>query len=162
MLAASASAGAQQQAGQAEKVTVSKPWARATPGGAKVAAAYLEISPPKGTADKLVAARSPVAGIIELHTHSNDGGVMRMRRVEVIPIEGDRKVTLNPGGHHIMLMELKKPLKEGDTFDMTLVFEKSGEVAVKVPILKVGSPGPGGTAGSGSSGHGHQAGHGRH
>ena len=134
-------------------LAVSSPWARATPGGAKVGAAYLEVAGAKA-ADKLVSAKSPVAGVVELHTHAHEDGVMKMRRVESIPVEVGKKVTLQPGGLHIMLMDLKQPLKEGETIDLTLVFEKAGEVAVKVPVLKVGSPGPGGNASGGHGGHG--------
>lgn len=134
-------------------VAVTSPWARATPGGAKVGAAYLELSTSKA-ADKLVSAKSPVAGVVELHTHANENGVMKMRRIDGIPVEAGKKVTLQPGGLHIMLMDLKQPLKEGEAIDLTLVFEKAGEVAVKVPVLKVGSPGPGGKAGGSQGGHG--------
>jgi len=149
-----------QQGTAATAVTVSSPWARATPGGAKVGAAYLELSAPKGAADTLVSAKSPVAGVVELHTHTHEAGVMKMRRVETIPVAAGTKVALTPGGLHIMLMELQKPLKEGEAIDLTLVFEKAGEVVVKVPVLKVGSPGPAGTAGGG--GHGGHGGHGKH
>jgi copper(I)-binding protein len=146
-----------QQAKPGPGVTVSNPWARATPGGAKVGAAYLELSAAQGAADKLIAARSPVSGVVELHTHTHVDGVMKMRRIDNISIEAGKAVTLKPGGLHIMLTELKQPLKEGETIDLTLVFEKAGEVAVKVPVLKVGSAGPGGA----KSGGGHGA-HGKH
>ncbi|MDX2158130.1 MAG: copper chaperone PCu(A)C [Hyphomicrobiaceae bacterium] len=130
-------------------VTVSTPWARATPGGAKIGAAFLEISSGAG-GDAVVSASSPVAGKVELHTHANDGGVMRMRQIEAIDVPASGKVTLKPGGLHIMLMDLKQPLKEGEAIDLTLSFRKAGEVKVQVPVLKVGSPGPDGSKG----GHG--------
>ncbi|MGE0699286.1 MAG: copper chaperone PCu(A)C [Hyphomicrobiaceae bacterium] len=144
-----------QQAAPAGKVVVESPWARATPGGAKVGGAFMQLSAPQGAADKLVGARTPIAGTVELHTHSSEGGVMRMRRIDGIPLEAGAKVKLAPGGLHLMLMDLKQPLKAGESVDMTLVFEKAGEVEVKVPVLPVGSPGPKGSA----AGHG---GHGKH
>jgi periplasmic copper chaperone A len=143
-------------------VTVTAPWARATPGGAKVGGAYLEITAKPGAADALVSAHSTVAGVVELHTHVHDGGVMRMRRVEEIAVPAAGKVTLKPGGLHIMLMDLKQPLKEGETIDLTLTFRRAGEVQVKVPVLKVGSPGPGGDAKGGHRGHGGHGDHGKH
>jgi copper(I)-binding protein len=154
VLAAALAAGAAfaQESKPGAGVSVSKPWARATPGGSKVGVAYLELSAAPGTTDKLVAARSPVAGAVELHTHSHVDGVMKMRRIDDIAIEPGKSVTLKPGGLHIMLMDLKQPLKEGETIDLTLVFEKAGEVAVKVPVLKVGAAGPDGATGGG--GHG--------
>lgn len=145
---------------KAAGVAVTTPWARATPGGAKVGAAFLEMSAATGAADKLKAAKSPVAGVVELHTHTQSNGVMQMRRVDDIAVPAGAKVVMKPGGFHIMLMDLKQPLKEGETIDLTLVFEKAGEVSVKVPVLKVGSPGPGGAARAGGSGHG--GGHGKH
>lgn len=141
-----------QQSTPASGVTVTKPWARATPGGAKVGGAFFEVSAAKESGDKLLSVKSPVAGVAELHTHSEVDGVMKMRRVDDIPVAAGKTVALKPGGLHVMLMELKQPLKEGETIDLTLVFEKAGEVAVKVPVLKVGSAGPGATKG-GSSGH---------
>lgn len=144
---------------KAPRVSVTTPWARATPGGAKVGAAFLELSAPQGGADKLVAAKSPVAGVVELHAHTQSNGVMQMRRVDDIPVAAGAKVTMKPGGLHIMLMELKQPLKEGETIDLTLVFEKAGEVKVSVPVLKVGSPGPNGAA---PAAGGHGGGHGKH
>lgn len=146
-----------QQSKSGPGVTVSKPWARATPGGAKVGAAYLELSAAAGAGDKLVAAKSPVAGVVELHTHAQVDGVMKMRKIDDIPIEAGKNVVFKPGGLHIMLTELKQPLKEGETIDLTLVFEKAGEIPVKVPVLKVGSAGPGAKKGGG----GHDA-HSKH
>ncbi len=134
-------------------LTVSTPWARATPGGAKVGAAYLEIKGAIGGDDILVAASSPIAGTVELHTHAHDGGVMRMRRVDKIAVGRGATVAFRPGGLHIMLIDLKQPMKEGDRVPLALRFEKAGEVALEVPVLKVGAPGPGGS-GSGHVGHG--------
>ncbi len=131
-------------------------WARATPGGAKVGAAFLEIQGAPDGDDKLLAASTPIAGAVELHDHIKDGGIMRMRRIEAIPVPAGKTVTLKPGGLHLMLLELKAPLVAGDAFDLTLTFEKSGTIKVTAPVQKIGAmtgpeagSGPGSDHGSG-------------
>lgn len=123
-------------------VTVAHPWARATPGGAKVGGAYLEIKATAGKGDRLVAARSPVAGSAEIHNHIMDGGIARMRRVDVVAIAGGKSVVLAPSGYHVMLMDLKQPLKEGDLIKLTLVFERAGEIEVDATVEPIGAMGP--------------------
>ena len=131
-------------------ITVIAPWARATPGGVKVAGAFLEIRAAADVEDNLIGARSPAAGTVELHNHVNDGGVMQMRKLDAIPIKGAQSVVLKPGGLHIMLMDIKAPLKEGDKVRFTLVFEKAGELTIEVPIAKIGAAGPNASTGSGT------------
>jgi len=123
-------------------VTVAHPWARATPGGAKVGGAFLEIKAAAGKGDRLIAARSPVAGSVEIHNHIMEGGIARMRRVEAIAVAGGKSVVLGPGGYHVMLMDLKQPLKEGDLLKLTLVFEKAGEINVEATVEPMGATGP--------------------
>jgi copper(I)-binding protein len=77
-----------------------------------------------------------------------DGSVMKMRQVDGIDLPAGKAVSLKPGGYHIMLTGLAKPLKEGDTFPLILDFAKAGDRQVNVSVEKIGSPGPGG----GSSG----------
>lgn len=142
-------------------ITVVTPWARATPGGAKVGGAFLEIRAAAGADDKLISASSPVSGIVELHDHIHDNGVMRMRRVDGIAIPGGKTTALKPGGLHIMLMDLKQGLKQGETVELTLVFEKAGTIKVPVPIAGLGAlqaPGaaPAAPAASGGHGSGHK------
>lgn len=134
-------------------VTVVEPWARATPAGAKVGAAYMQLKAAAGAADKLVAAAvdPAVAGVVEIHNHIMEGGVARMRRVEAIPVPAGGSVALAPGGYHVMLMELKSPLKAGDSIRLKLRFEKAGEIEVEAKVRPIGAP-----AGKGSgSHHGH-------
>lgn len=123
-------------------VTVLHPWARATPGGAKVGAAYLEIKTDAKTADKLIAAKSPVSNRVEIHTHIHEGDVMKMRKVDAIPVAAGKSHVLKPGGDHVMLMDLKAPLKEGDLVKLTLVFEKAGEIEVEATVEPIGAKGP--------------------
>lgn len=125
-------------AAQAAELAVSAPWARATAGRAENGAAYVSLTG-GSAADALLAASSPVAETVELHTHLEEDGVMRMRPVEAIPVGPGEKVQLKPGGLHIMLIGLKGPLKEGKRFPLTLVFQRAGTVTVEVPILAPGA-----------------------
>jgi copper(I)-binding protein len=121
-------------------LTISDAFARAAavPGGAS--AAYMTIKT-DGNPDRLVAAASPAAMRVELHTHEVDAnGVARMRQVPAIPIAADAPAVLAPGGFHVMLMGLAAPLAEGDTIELTLTFETSGSVTVAVPVRAAGAP----------------------
>ena len=123
-------------------VTVAHPWTRATPGGATVGAAFLELRTDKGVTDKLLSASSPVAGRVEVHTHILDGDVMKMRRIDALPLKGGASHVLKPMGDHIMLFDLKQPLKEGDTVKLTLTFEKAGAIEVEGSVEPAGAMGP--------------------
>ena len=144
---------------QAGGLTVAHPWARATPGGATIGAAYGEIKAKDGAADTLISASSPGAGRVEIHTHTMDDGVMKMRRIEKLPIPAGGSAVMKPSGDHIMLFDLKAPLKEGDVLPLTLVFEKAGSVNVEVTVEGVGAKGPHGMdhqpGAAGHEGHGH-------
>ena len=124
---------------QDKGVTVVEPWARATPPGAKVGAAYLELKAAKGAADKLVSASSPVAGTVEIHNHIMEGDIAKMRRVDFVPVPDGGSVTLEPGGYHIMLMDLKNQLKAGDTIKLKLKLEKAGEIEVDATVRPIGA-----------------------
>jgi copper(I)-binding protein len=124
---------------QTSQLQVTNAWARATPGKAENGVAYLTIQSP--TADKLVAAATPVAKKAELHTMSMSGMVMKMRHIDAVDIPAGKPVTLKPGGVHVMLLGLQQPLKEGQSFPLTLKFEKGGERTVTVAVEKVGATG---------------------
>ncbi len=117
----------------AQQVQIEGPFARPTIGQQRTSAAYMTIRTP-GQADTLLRASSPLAAKVELHNHIRDGDVMRMREVESIPIPAAGAATLAPGGLHIMLLELKQPLKTGDKVPLTLEFEKAGKVEVSAPV----------------------------
>lgn len=125
-------------------VTVAHPWARATPGGAKVGAAYMEIRAASGGGDRLLSAKVDpgVADRVEVHATTRDGGVMRMRRIETLPVPAGKSVLLGPSGNHLMLVDLKHPLKEGDLLKLTLVFEKAGAIEVDATVEPLGAAGP--------------------
>ena len=118
-------------------MSIGHPFARSTPAGAKAGGAYLSIENKGKVADKLLSASSPKAGSVELHTMSMDGNVMRMRQIPAIDVAPGATVKLAPGGLHIMLQEIKQPLKKGEKFPMTLVFERAGEVKVEVVVEDV-------------------------
>jgi copper(I)-binding protein len=135
-----AAAGAVAQTGD---VQVTNAWARATPGAAQTAAAYVTIV--SATGDRLTGASTSAAQKTELHTMTMDGNVMKMRQVDGIDLPAGQAVTLKPGGYHIMLTGLAQPLTEGQTFQLTLTFDKAGTRDVTVAVQKVGSMGPGTT-----------------
>ena len=124
--------------GQTGQLEIKTPWARATPGHAENGAAYLTIVSP--TTDRLTAASSPVAKKVELHTMSMEGGVMKMRPLAAIDIPAGQTVTLSPGGMYIMLLGLTQPLREGQSFPLTLSFDHAGPRQVTVAIEKALSP----------------------
>ena len=116
-------------------------WARATAGMAKVGAAYLTVTNDGAEMDRLVGAATPLAAKAELHTVLMEGGVMSMRPVEAVEVHPGEPVVLQPGGIHVMLMGLKQPLKEGETFPLQLTFETAGTIEVTVSVHKAGSMG---------------------
>jgi periplasmic copper chaperone A len=125
---------------QPAQLEVSGAWARATPGSAPNGAAYVTIQSP--TADRLVSASTPAAKKAELHTMSMQGMVMKMRPLAGLDIPAGAPVTLKPGGEHIMLLGLSHPLREGQSFPLTLDFEKAGSRTVTVTVEKAGATGP--------------------
>ena len=124
---------------QVKMLRVSNPFARATPPGAKVAGAFMSIENQGQEADRFVSASSPVAGLVEIHEMAMDGGLMKMRAVKGIDLKPGATVELRPGGYHVMLEDLKQPLKEGDQVPLVLTFEKSGTVEVKVNVGAMGA-----------------------
>jgi hypothetical protein len=136
---------------KAGDLLLSQAWSRATPGGAKVAGGYITIENKGATADKLLGGSSPAAGKVEVHEMAMDNGVMKMRPVsDGLPIPPGQSIKLAPGGYHIMLMELKAPLKKGGKVPVTLNFEKAGAVNVTLDVQDIGATG----ATSGQMDHG--------
>ncbi|EIM29171.1 DUF1775 domain-containing protein [Microvirga lotononidis] len=128
---------------KAGTLTLEQPWSRATPGGAKVGGGYVSITNTGATPDRLIGGSFPLASKVEVHEMRLDGDVMRMKPVEGgLEIKPGATVELKPGGYHLMFMDLKEPLKEGQTVKGTLVFEKAGSVEVEYAVRGMG----GGTA----------------
>lgn len=130
---------------KAGDLIISQAWSRATPGGAKVAGAFLTIENKGSTPDKLVAVSAEIAGKAEVHEMTMDNGVMKMRPLDKgLVIEPGKTVKLAPGGYHLMLQDLKGPFKEGEKVPVTLAFEKAGKVTVSLDVQGVGAQAPGG------------------
>lgn len=128
------------------QVSIGSPWARATAPGAAVGGGFLMLEN-AGADDKLVGASSPVSAKVEFHSMSMENNVMRMREVPAIDLPTGKRVELRPGGLHIMFIDLKAPLKAGESFPVRLRFEKAGEVEVTFKVESMGAMG--GPAGSG-------------
>jgi copper(I)-binding protein len=127
-------------------------WSRATPPGAKVAAGFFTVENTGSEADRLVGITTPV-GKAEVHETAAVNGVSTMRPLEGgLSIAPGQKVTLAPGGLHVMITELKESLKEGQMLPLTLRFQKAGEVEAALHIRPPGAPGPGDAGGAGHSG----------
>lgn len=121
----------------APEVAVEAAWARPTAPGAKVGGAFLTlVGGPR--ADRVLAASSPAAAVVELHTHIMEDGVAKMRAIPAIEVPAGGKVELKPGGLHLMLINLKAPLKAGETIPLKLRLEKAGEIDVQVPVAAQG------------------------
>jgi len=120
-------------------IVVEPPWARATPAGARTGAVYVTLANNGSSSDRLLSAATPVADQVQFHSTSEENGVSRMREMRTVEVTPGARVAFSPGGMHIMLVGLKQPLKEGQTFPMTLNFEKAGKIDLMVPIAKVGA-----------------------
>ncbi|HAH08546.1 MAG TPA: hypothetical protein DCL48_00435 [Alphaproteobacteria bacterium] len=122
---------------------IGHPWAKETAAKAPVGAGFLTINNKGATADRLIAIKTKVSATTELHTMSMEDGVMRMRELEQgLDVPAGKMTTLEPGADHVMFMGLKAPLKAGETFAATLVFEKAGEVPVEFKVEPRGTTPP--------------------
>jgi copper(I)-binding protein len=123
-------------------IQVRHPWSRATAPGAKVAVGYLELRNNGRQPDRLVSASTPVAQRVEMHVTERDGEVMKMRQVKDIALPARERYELRPGGAHLMLVDIVRPLKKGERFPVTLRFEKAGELEVQFEVQDLGSRAP--------------------
>lgn len=119
----------------ADGIQVIDPYARTARPGAPTGAVYMVLENKGDTADRLLAAESPVAQIVQIHRHIEEDGVMRMRQLaNGIPLAPGDRHELARGGDHVMLMGLTGTLSDGDTIPLTLIFEKAGEITFDVPL----------------------------
>ena len=123
------------------QIKIENGWSRATPPGAKIAAGYLTIRNASKTADKLVAAASPAAEKVETHVTVKEGDIFRMREVKGYDIPAGGAFELKPGGAHLMLVNIKAPLKEGDKVPLTLRFERAGELKTELHVGRLSETG---------------------
>jgi hypothetical protein len=123
------------------QTTVKDAWVRGTVPQQKATGAFFQISSAVG--GKLLSASSPAAGVVEIHEMAMDGSVMKMRALpNGLDLPAGKAVELKPGGYHVMLMDLKAPLKAGESIDLSLVVEgkdgKKETIAVKAPVKPLG------------------------
>jgi copper(I)-binding protein len=122
-------------------ITIDHPWAPSLPNSAKTGIVYATIVN-RGAADRIVGASTAAAARVELHTTLRDGATMRMRPVDAIPVPMGGTLALQPNQRfHLMLIDLAKPLREGESFPLRLVFEKAGAVDLVVQVEKPRSGG---------------------
>jgi periplasmic copper chaperone A len=129
-------------------LVITQAWSRATPGGAKVAGGYLTIENKGSTADRLIGGSGDITDRIEVHEMATSNGVMTMRALDKgLVIEPGKTVKLAPGGYHLMMFDLKSPLKQGDKVPVVLEFEKAGKVKVSFDVQGVGAQEPAASSG---------------
>lgn len=124
-------------AGAADHVVIHEPYVRLAPPNAQATGAFMVIRNTGEKDIKLLKAENPASKVSELHTHLNDKGVMRMRQVQSIDVPAKGEAVLQPGGLHVMLIDMKAPLKEGDVVPMTLTFDDGSSKQVDVKVQKM-------------------------
>ncbi len=136
---------------QSNQIVVEKAWARATPKMAVTGGAYLTMTNRGPSEDRLLNVTSPVAEKIQFHTMAIDNGVAKMAQLPAVELPPGVPVALKPGGIHMMLLRLKRPLAEGESIPLTLTFEKAGAVEVEARVLGIAATGDtNGRAGNGN------------
>lgn len=120
--------------GEVKAMNISEVWSRAMPPSASTGAVYFNLRNPTDQPDRLTGVRTQRAERAELHTHVHEGEIMRMQQIEAVEVPAAGQVEFKPGGHHVMLFKPSEPLAAGDHFQLTLIFEKAGEVTVDVSV----------------------------
>jgi copper(I)-binding protein len=135
---------------KAGDLVITQAWSRATPGGAKVGGGYLTIENKGSAPDRLIGGSADAADKVQVHEMAMNNGVMTMRPLDKgLVIEPGKTVRLAPGGYHLMLLDLKSPLKQGDKLPVTLEFERAGKVSLSLDVQGIGAQGPAGAGGPG-------------
>ncbi|MFZ6767879.1 copper chaperone PCu(A)C [Undibacterium sp. Di26W] len=120
------------------QVTVKEAWVRATVPQQKASGAFMQISSVKDV--KLVEVRSPVAGIAELHKMEMNDNIMKMRSVDSMDLPAGKTVELKPGAYHVMLLDLKSQIKDGDIVPLTLVLENKDKKRETIEVKAIAKP----------------------
>lgn len=115
-------------------ITVKNAWVRQNIPPQSMTAAYLAIHN-EGMATALISASTPVAEVAELHVITTDGNIMRMKKIDRLPIPEDGSATLQPGGNHLMLIGLRRDLAPGDSIALTLTFANGYAQEVRAPVV---------------------------
>lgn len=120
-----------------DDLMIHNPYARATPPNAPNSAVFMMLHNPSSNERHLISASTSVAKTVELHNHVMEGDMMKMREVDEIVIPAKGMAELKPGSLHIMLFDLKKPLVEGESIDLTLNYANGETMTLQAPIKKV-------------------------
>ena len=124
-------------AGAADDISVNDAYVRATAPGQSNSAAFFKLHNGSMKAYSVVNAEGHAAKAVELHTHINEDGMMKMRRIDKIDVPAHGNVDFKPGGHHVMLIGLKHAAKEGDSIHFSLVFNDGSKKMVNAPVKKM-------------------------
>lgn len=125
-------------AAAADQVRVEQAYVRAVPPGSANSAAFMKLTNTDSNPHSLTTAKSPAAKVMELHTHTEEGGMMKMRRVERIELPVGEQVVLQPGGLHLMLIGLAGDLKENQEIEVSITFEDGSTLPLTLPVKRVG------------------------
>ncbi|ELA8075004.1 copper chaperone PCu(A)C [Vibrio alginolyticus] len=123
---------------EAGKIHIDHPWSREAPPNAPVIGGFFQLTNHGESEDALIAAESPIAGHVEIHTHKKEGGVMKMIKIDEVRVPANDSVLFKPGSFHLMIFNPTQALKEGDRFPMTLTFKNAGKVEVEMAVEKQG------------------------
>lgn len=132
-------------------IQIAHPYARPTPPGARTGGAYFTVRNAGKAADRLTRVASPAARVVEIHSMTMDGTLMKMRPVAGIEIPAGGELALGSGGYHVMLIDLARPLAAGDKVPLRLTFEHAGTVDIVADVEPAGARG----AAARDAGHGH-------
>jgi len=124
---------------RADDLVIDRPFARATPPGAKTGAVYFTVDNTGNSTDRLLRASTPIAAGVVLHQMAMDNGIMKMRAIPSVEIRPGARLELAPDSYHLMLMDLKQPLKVGDQFPLMLTFERAGTIRTMVMVEDMGA-----------------------
>jgi periplasmic copper chaperone A len=126
------------------QVSVGEPWVRASVPQQKATGVFMKLTSKEGA--KLVAVKSPAAAVVEIHEMTMDNNVMKMRALPSLALPAGKTVELRPGSYHVMLIDLKAQIKDGDTVPVTLTVEsadgKRSEIEVKAPARPLNAAAP--------------------
>jgi len=127
---------------RADALVIDHAFARATPPGARTGAVYLTVDNTGNDTDRLLRASSPIAAGVVLHQMAMEDGMMKMRAIPSVEIRPGARLELAPDGYHLMLMDLKQPLKVGEQFPLMLTFERAGTIRTMVVVEEMGATQP--------------------
>ncbi|MBM4965143.1 copper chaperone PCu(A)C [Vibrio parahaemolyticus] len=120
------------------KIHIDHPWSREAPPNAPVIGGFFQLTNHGDTEDALIAAESPIAGRVEIHTHTNEDGVMKMIKIDEVRVAAHETVVFKPGSFHLMIFNPTQTLQKGDRFPMTLTFKNAGKIDVEMAVEKKG------------------------